>query len=217
MLRTVILPAAVAGAISFAVGFIAPVFLSNSNLGPLLGVFVTGPLGAIAGALWGIVRVARRSDGARIGALLQVLFGAWVLTMLYTFLIISLSAKLTIAAIALQLIVTAAALLFLYHPEISSKLSEPVRRCRPGVIAAMILIAAMTAFPPVTSGSGARGAQAVPRIAFLLDGRLDSSRHQPLLAVHKSTLVLEWLCVTLLLAGAAIVLTNVNRRQLFRG
>jgi hypothetical protein len=47
---------------SFLMGFLGPlVFAPQSNQGPLLGIFVTGPLGFIAGALLGIcVGVTRR-------------------------------------------------------------------------------------------------------------------------------------------------------------
>ena len=47
----------VVGFIGFIAGFVGPiVFKPDSNQGPLLGIFITGPggfiLGAIAGAIW---------------------------------------------------------------------------------------------------------------------------------------------------------------------
>jgi hypothetical protein len=46
----------IAGSLGFAGGYIGPLYLSDSNLGPLLGIFITGPaglcLGAALGALW---------------------------------------------------------------------------------------------------------------------------------------------------------------------
>jgi len=48
--------AVVVGAVSFALGFIGPILLEpDSPQGPLLGIFVTGPYGFIAGALLGLV------------------------------------------------------------------------------------------------------------------------------------------------------------------
>jgi hypothetical protein len=48
--------AGIAGVVSFLCGFIGPMLLTpDSNQGPLLGIFVTGPLGAIAGAVCGVV------------------------------------------------------------------------------------------------------------------------------------------------------------------
>jgi hypothetical protein len=51
------------GGIGFAIGFVGPlVIYPKSNLGPLLGILVTGPLGFVVGALGaGVVRAARGS------------------------------------------------------------------------------------------------------------------------------------------------------------
>jgi hypothetical protein len=44
----------VVGVLSFLVGFVGPILLDpNSPQGPLLGIFFTGPVGAIAGAVVG--------------------------------------------------------------------------------------------------------------------------------------------------------------------
>ena len=53
---------AVVGGVGLVAGVLGPVILTpESNQGPLLGVLVTGPLGAVAGTLIGIVsRRARR-------------------------------------------------------------------------------------------------------------------------------------------------------------
>lgn len=45
------------GGICFAAGFFGPmIFAPGANQGPLLGILITGPLGAIAGFALGIVR-----------------------------------------------------------------------------------------------------------------------------------------------------------------
>jgi hypothetical protein len=46
----------VVGVISFLAGFVGPlIFYPNSPQGPLLGIFFTGPLGALAGAVAGAI------------------------------------------------------------------------------------------------------------------------------------------------------------------
>ena len=46
----------VVGVISFLAGFVGPIILyPNSPQGPLLGIFFTGPLGALAGAAVGAI------------------------------------------------------------------------------------------------------------------------------------------------------------------
>jgi hypothetical protein len=53
--------AVLVGLCGFAVGFFGPIlFMPESNQGPLLGIFITGPLGAVAGAVGGAVRAWRR-------------------------------------------------------------------------------------------------------------------------------------------------------------
>lgn len=55
------------GSISFAAGFFGPMVLApGANQGPLLGIFITGPLGALAGFGTGVWRELR---GFRAGPL----------------------------------------------------------------------------------------------------------------------------------------------------
>jgi hypothetical protein len=45
---------AIVGGISFAAGFFGPmVFAPGSNQGPMLGIFITGPIGFLAGLVFG--------------------------------------------------------------------------------------------------------------------------------------------------------------------
>jgi hypothetical protein len=46
----------VIGGISFIAGFVGPmIFMPKSNQGPMLGIFITGPLGFAAGAVIGLI------------------------------------------------------------------------------------------------------------------------------------------------------------------
>src|SRR5687767_6499059 len=52
----------IAGGIGFALGFFGPIiFMPGANQGPMLGIFITGPLGFVGGALGGFVRAISRS------------------------------------------------------------------------------------------------------------------------------------------------------------
>ncbi|MDX8433880.1 hypothetical protein RFN25_10575 [Mesorhizobium abyssinicae] len=47
---------AILGVIGFLVGFVGPViFTPEANQGPLLGIFITGPLGFVLGLIVGFV------------------------------------------------------------------------------------------------------------------------------------------------------------------
>ena len=53
--------AAIAGAVGFSGGFFGPMVLApQANQGPLLGLFITGPLGFAAGAIGGLIHGLRR-------------------------------------------------------------------------------------------------------------------------------------------------------------
>ena len=54
--------AALLGGIGFAAGFFGPVLLMpEANQGPLLGIFITGPIGVVLGAVAGYLRGVRRT------------------------------------------------------------------------------------------------------------------------------------------------------------
>lgn len=56
--------AAVLGSIGFALGFFGPmIFAPEANQGPMLGIFITGPGGALLGAVLGLIYGARQARG----------------------------------------------------------------------------------------------------------------------------------------------------------
>jgi hypothetical protein len=55
--------ALISGVISFLLGFVGPMLLwPDANQGPLLGIFITGPLGFIAGLVAGVVYWACKKE-----------------------------------------------------------------------------------------------------------------------------------------------------------
>ena len=52
-LLAALLGALILGGIGFAAGFFGPIFLTDANQGPLLGIFITGPLGFVLGWILG--------------------------------------------------------------------------------------------------------------------------------------------------------------------
>ena len=55
-------PAVILGAIAFAVGFFGPIIWApDANQGPLLGIFITGPIGFFVGLAWGVFRAVQRT------------------------------------------------------------------------------------------------------------------------------------------------------------
>jgi len=63
--RSVLLGAVVTGAVAFSAGFFGPMlFTPAANQGPLLGIFITGPLGFILGAVGGAIYWSARERRA---------------------------------------------------------------------------------------------------------------------------------------------------------
>ena len=58
----------VTGAIAFVPGFLGPLVFSSSNLGPLLGIFITGPAGFVLGSVGGFVWTRFLAGRARKGS-----------------------------------------------------------------------------------------------------------------------------------------------------
>ena len=55
-LSNILLGAVLFGSIGFVGGFFGPMLLTpQANLGPLLGIFITGPLGLVLGAIGGLI------------------------------------------------------------------------------------------------------------------------------------------------------------------
>ena len=62
LLKFALLGAIILGGIGFVAGFVGPIiFTPEANQGPLLGIFITGPLGFILGAVLGAVVARSRS------------------------------------------------------------------------------------------------------------------------------------------------------------
>jgi hypothetical protein len=63
-LATILRYALIVGVIGFIAGFVGPmIFTPEANQGPLLGIFITGPLGFFAGGVLGlIVALMRRRE-----------------------------------------------------------------------------------------------------------------------------------------------------------
>jgi hypothetical protein len=137
-------------------------------------------------------------------------------TLLYTLFAATLSARFTAMTAGLQLVVLFATAWILYGTEIRSRLPEPVRRCLPVILALMTFILAATVFPPVMrpwwglDQQTASSADLPPRLAFVLDARLDASRHVPLLTIQKSALILEWIAAAALAVVICIVITKAR-------
>lgn len=203
---------------AFLAGFFGPLFFSEATLGPLLGILVTGPVGTIVGAAWGVGWAARKKGHAELRRTIAWLCVVWLLALLYTWFLIGLATQLAWAGVVAQGVVLAAAVVALYTGEVRSASSSGIDRLRPVLITSIALVLVLTVFPPVVRpwwasapAPGAPEADAPrPWVAFMGDPRFDSRRQVPRFAVNRPVLALEWL----LAAGATF---GLGRWMMVRG
>jgi len=107
--------AVIAGGVGFLSGFVGPILLSAGNLAPLWGILVTGPIGALAGALWGAIRWVTDDPSATVGRALPWVIGIWLASLAYTlFALTRFGPNVAWWALGLQLFALAAAVTLLW-------------------------------------------------------------------------------------------------------
>ena len=208
------------GVVSFAVGFIGPLlFFSDANLGPLLGIFVTGPVGTLVGALIGIVRSALHAGGRSIRAELWWLGSVWGFTLFYSWAYAALLPP-GIVLLGLQGLVVASGAFLLGNSKVRRSLPESARKCGPVLLCAAVLILLTSMFPPVTppwwgpehARSRVSASEPLPKFAFFLDSRFDASRHVPEFAVDRGALALQWFVIAAVAGLVSLFIATRSKR-----
>ena len=195
------------GSIAFFLGFVGPViFLKEANQGPLLGIFVTGPLGLLVGALAGIIISARQNSRHPIQGELWWLAGVWVYGQLYALSIGSLLMGgwgLVFVMGQVPAVVCAAFLLY----SKSVRLPNWARQGRSFILFGAVLIILTSIFPPIKVCCGEY------RFAFFLDQRFDSSKNVPDYVFDRGMLIIEWLIIIVSIAVAVLASALLDRSE----
>lgn len=208
----------VVGGVCFILGYLGPLMFSDSNLGPLLGIFITGPVGILVGALIGIIRSAFHAGERSIRIELWWLGSVWVLSLLYT-LAYDLAGP-GLVTLGVQALVIASGSLLLVSSKVQKHFSNSGRKCGSIVLSAAILIALASTVPPVTRPSwgpqrpksSALASESLPKFAFAWDPRFDASRHVPVFVVDSKMLVCEWIAIAGVAGIVIAVIVARNKR-----
>jgi len=184
--RLIGIAALVVGGIAFLLGYIGPLIVSYSNLGPLLGIFVTGPLGLLGGGLAGILMSARKSAGRIVIEELKWLLGAWSGALLFT--LGSSIVGISWMAILAQLAAIITATLLFYF--LAVRLPSWLKRRRAVVLLGAALILLTSIFPPLEMSSD--GAM----VGYFRDSRFDATTRVPEYSVSQLALLLTWTSIT---------------------
>jgi hypothetical protein len=211
------------GGISFAVGFVGPLLFSSSNIGPLIGIFITGPIGGMVGVIWGIVKSSRNANADNMNLILKALLIFWAITMLFLLFIMSFSQGAAFLVICLQGFIIVSSILMLFPPDSDSKLPENIKQIRLVIVITLIFIMLVSLFPPVTIPDLLRNASqesidldnSLPSNAFILDKRFDASIHFPLFVINKQLLIIEWiLTIIVTFTINEVIIFQKNRKSI---
>lgn len=190
--------ALVAGSIGFAVGFFGPIVLKpDANLGPIMGIILTGPAGFLLGPAIGVASLMRQISLADLRkATLWLTVQGVLACSLY-----ALFAEVYVWAafgVGLMLVTIAVGTALFVHTVRRLNPPKPVVACAAILLAGAVLMLCLSVFPPVVAPSWGAGPDAgapVPAFAFLLDPGLDTSRHVPQYTVNRPLWALEMLLV----------------------
>jgi hypothetical protein len=204
--------AAIVGVITFLLGFVGPIIFSTSNLGPLLGIFITGPLGFLLGGVigfWRLLSVSTRKISAAEWGLLLVI---GLLSMGW-YLMFSLFGHMAIVSVICCQLVAVVGTALVYHQR-KEKLQQPFSNRLLLALFASLLIIGTEIFPPVTHPDWARPQdgylQDPPAATYFWDSRMDASRKVPQLAIHRNRLAEFWFLVVAVNSVAWFVMKPNN-------
>ena len=204
------------GVVTFLIGYVGPIiFWPEANLGPLLGLFITGPLGFLLGGVIGFWRILSNEMQTSSAFEWGILLIIWLLMMGWYLLFFPFWPLATIS-LAICQIVTVSGTVILYRQR-CRKLKHTVDRRSLSVLIAALLIIGTEFFPPVTHPDWARPQdgylQDPPAAVFCLDSRLDSSHKVPQLAINRNRLIELWLWVLSINAVAWLVVKPDNSKD----
>jgi hypothetical protein len=198
--------AGVFGVIGLVGGIVVPGILDPTTVqGPLLGIFMTGPLGVFLGGHVGVLWSARHQKQTTWTELRWLaVFGG--LDLLLFELFVPAPSVTIVPASAFLITASTAAALLTY-----AKGAGALRRALVAVSIAAPLLFITALFPPVKANpfEGARPLATSPsHFRFLLSRDLDTAHYVPPLAIDRFTLHLEWAAGIALSAVISVILQS---------
>ena len=199
------------GAMSFFAGFIGPIYFTpEANLGPLLGIFITGPLGFLVGLLLGILWSGLIDKTGALRTEMRWLFTLWLMSaLLFLFLGPRFSEYALLAVLGLQIAIVIVAGVLAAAAEKRSAVAPGTTRRRKVLLVAAAAMVLMAIFPPVTAVAADPGSE--PLITFILDSGLDASRHIPLYAMDFGQLLVRWAVIAVIAVAECLRIARRGR------
>ena len=192
------------GIISFLAGFLGPSILKvGGNLAPILGIFVTGPLGFSVGLLLGTLWSGWTDKTGSLRTEMCWLFAIWLLSApIFVFLLIF-GGFVLLMVVGLQIAIVIVGGVLVAASQKRSAISPVTTKRRTILMVAAAAMTFVSAFPPV------KGSKLL--FIFVLDSGLDSSMHVPDYTIDPRQLLVRWTFIACI-AVAMCLLVGLRRR-----
>ncbi len=192
------------GIISFLAGFLGPLFfMPESNLGPFLGIFFTGPLGFLVGLLLGTLWSGWTDKTGSLRTEMGWLLAIWLLSApIVLFLLLGFWFGL-LMVLGLQTAIVIVGGVLVAAGQKKSAIPPVTTKRRIILMVAAAAMTLMSAFPPVKESKA--------QFVFILDSRLDASTHVPVYTADTRQLLLQWAFIASI-AVATCLLVGLRRR-----
>ncbi len=192
------------GIISCLAGFFGPIFLMpESNLGPLLGIFITGPLGFLVGLLLGTLWWGWTDKTGSLRTEMRWLFKIWLVsTLIYLFLPIF-GGFVLLMVLGLQIAIVIVGGVLVAAGQKRPAIAPVTTKRRIILMVAAVAMTLMSAFPPVKESK--------PLFIFVLDSKLDASMQIPVYTIDPRQLLVQWAFIVSI-AVAMSLLVGLRRR-----
>ena len=177
------------GMISFLAGILGPIFLDpGSNQGPLLGIFITGPLGFVLGLVLGTLWSSWRDKTGNLRTEMNWLFAIWPLSALIYLFLLVFGGFVLLMVLGVQIAIVIVGGVLVAAAQKRPAILPVTTTRRIILIVAASAMTLMNAFPPVKEPGRL--------FIFLLDSRLDASMHVPDYSIDPFQLLLQWAFIT---------------------
>ncbi|MDO8892815.1 MAG: hypothetical protein Q7V00_13285 [Sulfurimicrobium sp.] len=212
----VVLGAILAGSIGFIGGFFGPLLLMpGANQGPLLGIFITGPVGILLGPPLGIAMKMRHIKAGQLRmASLWLILSLLIACGFYAFSTPRFLFGAEIAILVMTFVFFVGCALLKRGVSVSNTKGITVAYGTIFLLGAGAIIF-ISAMPPVMrpwwGPQGSHNLQAIPSHAFIMDAAFDASRHIPKLTVDLDRWQLYILLIALTVIIASLVVMLADR------